>query len=105
MSADMFGFEDATAQRTNYRPEAAALVETALSGQKLQAAASVAIKGDGANIPDAAAALAKPDARTREPHKWAGGLSGSVGVAALTLSECSRMAACWLWRSKRHPGS
>ena len=39
--------------------EAAALVETALSGQKLQAAASVAIKGDGANIPDAAAALAK----------------------------------------------
>ncbi len=39
--------------------EAAALVETALSSQKLQAAASVAIKGDGANIPDAAAALAK----------------------------------------------
>ncbi len=39
--------------------EAAALVESALASQKLQAAASVAIKGDGANIPEAASALAK----------------------------------------------
>jgi ABC-type branched-subunit amino acid transport system substrate-binding protein len=39
--------------------EAAALVEAALASQKLQAAASVAIKGDGANIPDAASVLAK----------------------------------------------
>lgn len=39
--------------------EAAALVESALASQKLQAAASVAIKGDGANISDAASALAK----------------------------------------------
>jgi ABC-type branched-subunit amino acid transport system substrate-binding protein len=39
--------------------EAASLVEAALSSQKLQAAASVAIKGDGANIPEAAAELAK----------------------------------------------
>lgn len=39
--------------------EAAALVEAALASQKLQAAASVAIKGDGANIPEVAAELAK----------------------------------------------
>lgn len=39
--------------------EAAALAEAALASQKLQAAASVAIKGDGANIPDAASVLAK----------------------------------------------
>jgi branched-chain amino acid transport system substrate-binding protein len=39
--------------------EAAALVEAALVALKLQAAASVAIKGDGSNVGDAAAALAK----------------------------------------------
>lgn len=39
--------------------EAAALVETALSAQKLQATAAVFLKGDGSNVKDAADALAK----------------------------------------------
>ncbi|MBS0436648.1 MAG: ABC transporter substrate-binding protein [Proteobacteria bacterium] len=39
--------------------EAAALVEAALSAQKLQATASVFLKGDGSNVKDAADALAK----------------------------------------------
>ena len=39
--------------------EAAALVETALSAQKLQATAAVFLKGDGSNVKEAADALAK----------------------------------------------
>ena len=39
--------------------EAAALVDAALAAQKLQAVASVAIKGDGSNVREAAATLAK----------------------------------------------